>query len=382
MSDIFLSYRRDDSRSATGRLADGLQAAFGPDQVFRDLDSIAPGEDFEAALARAIGGARVMLAVIGPRWAELRVADGRRRIDDPADVVRREIEAALDAGLPVIPVLVEGARMPDAAVLPPSLASFGRHQAVVLHDTRWQDDVATLVRDLQQRHGLTPAGGDLPLPRRSGTALLEGLELLVRPRRVLLRLAGAGGRPGLARAALHLLTLLALGNLLIGLPMELRLELIGWVLNGTVIGVVAGAFLTALLVGSWRLTGASLAWSGLASGAMVLIGGAWLYLSLGLMCFALGLALTEPGVFTTLLSRWRQGDAGAMAHAVGAVHGAALGGFVLANLAWIVGLVWSAFAWNALRIAAGARHGQSLLAALVAGGALFGLVRVIAWAVG
>src|SRR5574340_22257 len=72
MADGFLSYRRDDSRSATGRLADGLRAAFGAEGVFRDLDSIAPGQDFEAALARAIGGASVMLAVVGPRWIEIR----------------------------------------------------------------------------------------------------------------------------------------------------------------------------------------------------------------------------------------------------------------------------------------------------------------------
>jgi len=122
MSDIFLSYRRDDSRSATGRLADGLQAVFGAERVFRDLDSIAPGLDFQASLERAIGGASVMLVVVGPRWADMRNAQGRRRLDDPQDVVRREIEAALAAGLPVIPVLVEGAAMPSAALLPASLA--------------------------------------------------------------------------------------------------------------------------------------------------------------------------------------------------------------------------------------------------------------------
>jgi hypothetical protein len=382
MSDVFLSYRRDDSRSATGRLADGLQTAFGRDQVFRDLDAIPPGEDFEAALARAIGGARVMLAVIGPRWTELRGADGRRRIDDPADVVRREIEAALEARLPVIPILDEGARMPDAAILPPSLAPFARHQAVVLHDTRWQDDVATLVRDLRQRHGLAVAQGEMPLASRSGVAVFEGLELLVRPRRVLLRLAGAAGRPGLVRAGLHLLMLLALGNLLIGLPMELGLGLIGWVLHGTVICTIAAAFLTALLVASWRLTGVSLAWPGLAGGAMGLIGGGWLYLSLGLMGFALGLAITEPGVFTTLLSRWRQGDPDALSHATGALRGAALGGFIVANVAWIAGLAWAFVAWNALRIAVGARHWQSLLAAILAGGSLVGLAGAVAWAVG
>ena len=82
MADVFISYRRDDSRSAVGRLTDSLQAAFGPQRIFRDLDSIAPGQDFEAALARAIDGTSVMLAVIGPRWIGLRDTQGGRRLDD------------------------------------------------------------------------------------------------------------------------------------------------------------------------------------------------------------------------------------------------------------------------------------------------------------
>jgi hypothetical protein len=158
MADMFLSYRRDDSRGATGRLADRLQTLFGPERVLRNVDSIAPGLDFEAALARAIGGASVMLAMIGPRWADLRDAQGRRRLDDPQDTVRREIEAALAAGLPVISVLVEGARMPTAEALPASLEAFTRCQAFGLDDAGWHVDVARLAAQLHQRHGIDPSG--------------------------------------------------------------------------------------------------------------------------------------------------------------------------------------------------------------------------------
>lgn len=380
MADIFLSYRRADSRSATGRLADSLLAAFGSDQVFRDLDSIPPGQDFEAALARAIGGARVMLAVVGPRWAEVCDAQGRPRLHDPHDVVRREIEAALAAGLPMIPVLVEGARMPDASTLPPSLASFARCQAVVLgDDAGWHDDVARLVSELQRRHGLESSAA-APVLDRSWARLLDGLELLVRPRRVILRLAGTGGRDTLVRAALLLAAALALGNLLIGQAMGLGLELIGWVLNGTVVCLVVSALLTGLLALAWRVTGMVAGWQRLASGMACLVAGAWLYLSVGLMFFAIGVGMAEPGVFTTLLERWRSGDPAPMATALAAVKGSALAGIVLATAVWAAGGIWLLVAWNALRIAFGARRWQALLAALVACGLLVALVRAAQWA--
>jgi hypothetical protein len=196
MADIFISYRRDDSGSATGRLADGLQAAFGEGQVFRDLDSIAPGQDFEAALARAVGGARVMLAVIGSRWTNSVSPSGTLRLDDPQDFVRRELEAGLEAGIAVIPVLVEGAAMPPSASLPPSLTPFARCQAVALHDVGWADDVARLANELRRRHGLEPSIRSSP-SNRAGAVLLEGLELLGRQLPVIVRLAGVGGRDAL-----------------------------------------------------------------------------------------------------------------------------------------------------------------------------------------
>ncbi len=379
MADIFLSYRRDDTRSATGRLGDGLQSAFGPDQVFRDLDAIRPGEDFETALARAIGGARVMLAMVGPRWTNLSDAGGRPRLHDPQDVVRREIEAALQAGLPVIPILVEGARMPEASSLPPSMAGFARCQAFPLDDARWHEDVARLVADLRHRHGLEGAGA-APLLDRSGARLLDGLELLVRPRRVVLRLAGTGGRDAFMRAVLMLVAALVLGNLLVGLPMELGVGLVGWVSSGTVLCLVASAFCASLLALSWRLAGAVVGWQRMSAGAACLVSGAWIYLCAGLMFFALGLALVEPGVFGKLLERWRAGDASAQAGALDAVRGAALAGVVLASAVWLAGVAWLVAAWNGLRIAFGARGWQALLAAAIAASLLFALVLAAGWA--
>jgi hypothetical protein len=385
MADIFLSYRRDDSRSATGRLADRLQALFGAERVFRDVDSIAPGLDFEAALARAIGGASVMLAVIGPRWVDMRDAQGRRRLDDPQDTVRREIEAALAAGLPVIPVLVEGARMPPAEALPASLAAFARCQAAVLDDAGWQDDVARLTTQLQQRHGIDPVGAMVPA-RRAGSGLLELVELLARPRRVMLRRAGPGGHEDWLRALLLLLASLLLGNLLIGLPLELGYGLVGWVLSGTVLGLLAAAGAGALFAAGWRVAGVRAGWQRLAIGAACLWAGAWLYLAAGLMVFALAWAIGEPGVFAALLSRWRSNAQGApgewAALAEAGVGATALAGIVLASAFWLAGLAWTWAAWNALRIALGAGPWRAMLAAAVALAAVGGLLRAALWAAG
>ena len=96
MAEIFLSYRRDDSTSATGRLADALEAHFGDDRVFRDRE-IAAGENFVEAIRRSVESATVVLVVVGRHWLDARDAAGRRRLDDPGDFVRLEIELALAA---------------------------------------------------------------------------------------------------------------------------------------------------------------------------------------------------------------------------------------------------------------------------------------------
>src|SRR4051794_32817634 len=106
---IFVSYRRQESSHLAGRLYDRLAGSFGESQVFIDVDAIEPGEDFAEKIFRSVAGCQVLLVVIGPSW--LTSADGRghRRLDDPDDIVRLEIEAALARGVRVIPILMEGA---------------------------------------------------------------------------------------------------------------------------------------------------------------------------------------------------------------------------------------------------------------------------------
>jgi hypothetical protein len=117
---IFLSYRRDDSADATGRIYDRLVQRFGKEQIFKDVDSIPLGVDFREHLGNVVGRCNLVLVVIGDRWIDAGPA-GARRLDDAADFVRIEIEAALERKIPVVPVLVRGATIPADSALPPSL---------------------------------------------------------------------------------------------------------------------------------------------------------------------------------------------------------------------------------------------------------------------
>src|SRR5215469_14357730 len=109
---VFISYRREESSYAAGRLADRLTGRFGAEQVFIDVETIEPGVDFAEAISRAVGACVVLVAVIGPGWLAAADKRGGRRLDDPDDLVRLEIGTALVRGVRVIPVLVEGAVMP------------------------------------------------------------------------------------------------------------------------------------------------------------------------------------------------------------------------------------------------------------------------------
>src|SRR5436305_5014529 len=117
---IFISYRRDDTVGITGRILDWLQRHFGTESVFRDVDSVPLGVDFRHHIDNILCQCNVLLAVIGQRWlsAEDR---GRRRLEDPADFVRIELETALRLRIRIIPVLVEGTLMPKPDQLPTSL---------------------------------------------------------------------------------------------------------------------------------------------------------------------------------------------------------------------------------------------------------------------
>ena len=141
---IFISYRRADAAGDAGRLADHLHRRFGADRVFLDIDTIAPGHDFVEVLQASLHQTAAMLVVIGPQWASLRAPDGTRRLDDPNDFVRLEVETALGRSIPVVPVLVQGATMPRKEDLPTSLAPLVTRQTATLDHAEFHDDAERL----------------------------------------------------------------------------------------------------------------------------------------------------------------------------------------------------------------------------------------------
>lgn len=111
---IFLNYRRDDADASAGRLHETLVRTFGKDEVFMDQFSIRPGEVFSWTIQQAVAHADVLISLIGPRWWALKDAHDKPRISSQWDYVRRELVAALDRGTVVLPVLVNGAPLPDS----------------------------------------------------------------------------------------------------------------------------------------------------------------------------------------------------------------------------------------------------------------------------
>ncbi len=150
MAGIFISYRREDCAAYAGRLYDWISQRFGKENIFIDVDTIEPGEDFVEAVEQKVGGCDALLALIGKDWLNCRDEEGNRRLDNPGDFVRVEIVAALSRNVRLIPVLVEGARMPAEKDLPEPLTRLARRQALELSFTRFHQDANRLIETLEK----------------------------------------------------------------------------------------------------------------------------------------------------------------------------------------------------------------------------------------
>lgn len=146
---IFVSYRRSDSADVTGRIYDRLVQRFGKEQIFKDVDSIPLGLDFREYVGEVVGRCNLLLAVVGDQWLTVN-AGGTRRIDDPKDLVRIELEAALARKIPVVPVLVRGASVPEEPELPPSLAGLTYRNGIkVRSDPDFHHDMDRLIAGME-----------------------------------------------------------------------------------------------------------------------------------------------------------------------------------------------------------------------------------------
>jgi roadblock/LC7 domain-containing protein len=166
--------RKQESSGLAGRLYERLAARLGDDQVFMDVDTIAPGLDFAEVIAEAVSTCEVLLAVIGPRWLTAADKEGRRRLDDPDDIVRLEIAAALDRGIRVVPILVEGAVMPDRQHLPEDLIKLARRNALSLRHESFRADADRLLAAIEPI--LRPPAASVPAAPTSARAVSTAVE--------------------------------------------------------------------------------------------------------------------------------------------------------------------------------------------------------------
>lgn len=142
---LFLSYRRLDAEDISGRVYDSLSREHGKKRVIKDVNSFPPGVDFEDYIAEVIPSCTAVLVLISPSWLAGRRGTSRKRkaFDD---YVHLEIRCALEHDVPVIPVLVGGAQMPDEKHFPTDLRSIRRRNAIQLRgDPHFETDLAWLM---------------------------------------------------------------------------------------------------------------------------------------------------------------------------------------------------------------------------------------------
>lgn len=162
MGRVFISYRREDAAGFAGRIYDRLTKNLGRESVFIDVDNIPAGLDFVDVLSERVGRCDALVAIVGKNWLGSADKDNRRRLDDPNDYVRMEIEAALNRKIPVIPVLVDGAVMPQADDLPDGLKKLARRHGIQISHDRFETDAERLTDTLARidDRGTAKSGAD------------------------------------------------------------------------------------------------------------------------------------------------------------------------------------------------------------------------------
>jgi len=155
---MFISYRRADSKYVVDRIRDRLITAYGEDAIFRDIESIPLGENFSSVLDKATSTCNVMLVVIGPQWAGITDTQGNKRLFDPGDFTRIEVETGLThKEILVIPVLVMNATMPAPQDIPESLRNLLFRNAIsVRNDPDFNPDMLRLVQGINRFLGSAP----------------------------------------------------------------------------------------------------------------------------------------------------------------------------------------------------------------------------------
>jgi hypothetical protein len=157
---VFISYRRESAKYQAQRIMNALREVLPEEHVFMDIDSIPLGHDFRSTLKGWVEQCDIMLALINPGWSDAVEGGGRRRLDNPNDFVRIEVAAALTRNIPVVPILLDRAELPDADKLPADLQDLINRQAEFIEFLTFDHDAARLISKL----GLTPRKAAPPNP--------------------------------------------------------------------------------------------------------------------------------------------------------------------------------------------------------------------------
>lgn len=143
---VFISYRRKDTPHEAFLISKDIRHALGEDSVFMDASSISPGDQWPQEIQSALKTAETVIVIIGPKWLHIdNSGSGQRCIDDPDNWVRKEVTFALKENKRVIPVLVNGAKMPLADDLPEEIESLQKRQGFELRNDYWEHDIKLLV---------------------------------------------------------------------------------------------------------------------------------------------------------------------------------------------------------------------------------------------
>jgi hypothetical protein len=161
-SRIFLCYRRRDAGGYARAICDQLIRRFEGDRVFLDVQTIEGGQPWDETIKRAVAASDVLVVLIGPDWLIDR--EGVRRLDEQNDPVRREIMTALDRDVPIVPVLLQGAVMPEESALPEHIQMLTRKQAIDVTDSDWDRSMERVIAAVERFLMSGSGPGEAPPP--------------------------------------------------------------------------------------------------------------------------------------------------------------------------------------------------------------------------
>lgn len=144
-----MNYRHADTQGTAWAIYMKLEQHFGHESVFFDHGALQPGMHWFDEIESHLAACGVFISLIGRQWMPILTAHQQQGAED---YVQKEIDLALRSrrSVTVIPVLVDGAGLPDTDQLPLSLRTLPNCQAVRLRPTDLPDDIDALIARMEE----------------------------------------------------------------------------------------------------------------------------------------------------------------------------------------------------------------------------------------